>query len=370
MSNPNHSKHLQNHVAILLDASSSMEGRQADVIKTVDGQIKYLARRSQEMDQETRVSIYTFASWDNVNCVIFDRDVLRLPSIGSLYHINGNTALIDATLLAISDLKQMMVKYGDHAFLVYVLTDGEENDSRGSGRMGTPGPSVGVRSYLARSLKATIESLPENWTLAALVPGVNGKQQAIDHGFPRGNVFAWDISSDTGVEEAMMEVKTATDTYMVMRASGQSGTRTLFSTDATAVNAATIQAAGLQPLKPGTYDLIKVTRLKPGQGTLNKDKKQVWELADFLRHNGLKFVLGRNFYLLGKKERIAGDKEIAVRERTTNRVFVGAGVRAMIGLSDKAESVAPDKNPDYDIFVQSKSNNRHLFNGDEILVLK
>ena len=51
-------------------------------------------------------------------------------------------------------------------------------------------------------------------------------------------------------------------------------------------------------------------------------------------------------------------------------VFIGAGVRAMIGLSDKNQSVAADFNKDYAIFVQSKSNNRHLFGGDQIMVLK
>lgn len=366
MANNRYIKMIQNHVVIILDASTSMSGREAEVIKTVDNQIKYLARRSQEMNQETRVTIYVFSDFNNIHCVIFEMDVLRLPSIAELYKVGGNTALIATANLAIDDLRLTMTKYGNHAFLMFVWTDGEENDSHRL--MGYSGFST--RQNLATDLRQKIESLPDNWTVAALVPNQNGKIAAIDCGFPKGNVSVWDVSAADGVEEAMGEIQAATDSYMSMRASGISGTKQLFSTDASRVNKATIQAAKLAPLAPGTYDLVAVTKIKPGEGTLNKDKKPCWEIKAFVEHNGLKFVLGRNFYRMNKQEIVAGDKELAIRERATNRVFVGAGVRAMIGLSDQRQRVAADKNPDYDIFVQSKSNNRYLFQGDELLVIK
>lgn len=364
----NQDYHIKNHVVILLDASTSMEGREADVIKAADNQIKYLARRSEELKQETRVSVYVFASFDSIRCVIFDMDVLRLPSIAGLYKVYGNTALIDATHLAIGDLKQTMVKYGDHAFLVFVFTDGEENDSRGSEQRNT----VWVdRKKLAAELKVKIDSLPDNWTLAALVPDTRGKNHAISYGFPEGNVSVWDVDSLTGVEEAMTELQTATDSYMVARASGQTGTRKLFSTDASAVNAATIKAAGLKPLADDTYVLLPVEQPTEKKGAVqNKDNKWVWEIRTYVLHSGAPWSLGSVYYLLDKKERIGGQKKLAVLEAKTGKVYVGDTVRALIGLPEGDKTVAPDFNPDYKIYVQSTSNNRHLKKGDHLLVLK
>lgn len=342
-----------NHVGFAIDISDSMQGKESQVIAVTDGLIAHLAQMSQKLKQETRVTIYLFNH--QVTCVVYDKDVLRLPSLAGHIRMSGMTALVDATTLAVNDLKLTPVKYGDHGFLIYILTDGQENKSNYSN---------------VSNLPTLLGSLGPEWTLACLVPDAIGKKYAQSFGFPLGNIAIWDVNSETGVEEVGDEIKAATDSYMVMRSSGVSGTRTLFSTDAKAVNAQTIRAAGLKPLDKGSYDLITVTRIKENQGVLNKDKVRVWEIADFLRHNGLPFVLGRNYYLLRKKEHIQGDKELAVVEKATNKVFVGAGVRAMIGLSDKNQSVAADFNKDYAIFVQSKSNNRHLFNGDQIMVLK
>src|SRR6478736_3792709 len=90
------------HIAIVVDASGSMAHLARDVVKVVDSQIAYLAQRSKDLDREVRVSVYTFD--DTVKCVIFDKDVLRMPSIASLYRIGGLTALIEATMKSQEDL--------------------------------------------------------------------------------------------------------------------------------------------------------------------------------------------------------------------------------------------------------------------------
>lgn len=43
-----------NHIALVLDASGSMQYLAQDVVKVADNQIAYLAQRSNELDQETR----------------------------------------------------------------------------------------------------------------------------------------------------------------------------------------------------------------------------------------------------------------------------------------------------------------------------
>ena len=91
-----------NHIGLVLDASSSMDRYTRKLIEVADNQIKYLATRSQEMNQETRISVWTFADHHNIQCVVWDMDVLRLPSIAEFYKPYGNTALVDAMLKSLS----------------------------------------------------------------------------------------------------------------------------------------------------------------------------------------------------------------------------------------------------------------------------
>src|SRR3990172_1219055 len=123
-------QNLITHVALVLDGSGSMRPQQENLITVVDGQIAWLAKRSEELDQDTRVTVYVFD--DTVRCVIFDKDVLRLPSIKELYRLGGMTALRDATIRSQEDLAKTYQEYGDHAFLTFVLTDGAENASKSS----------------------------------------------------------------------------------------------------------------------------------------------------------------------------------------------------------------------------------------------
>lgn len=355
MSEPNTQNQID-HIAYVVDASTSMEERTEETITVIDNQTAFLAEMSKATGRETRVTIYIFSDPHNIKCVVFDKDVLRLPSIREFYKPEGWTALLDATGLAIEDLKMTMQKYGDHAFLLFAFTDGQENQSR---------------RHSAYSFAQLLKGLTDNWTVAALVPDVNGKLMARRFGFPDGNISIWNVNSRTGVEEAGETMKAALSAYSGLRSAGGQGTRTLFSTDPTAVNAATIKAAKLQPLAQDRYLLIPVSAPRERDGAvLNKDKDWVWEIRTFVLHSGAPWSLGSVYYRLAKKERIGGQKKLAVLEKKTGKVFVGDTIRALIGLPDGDMSVAADFNPDYEIYVQSTSNNRHLKKGEQLLVLK
>lgn len=326
-----------NHVVLVLDASSSMQHHAASLIKVADAQIAHLARRSKELNQETRVTVYSFA--DAAKCLIWDMDVLRLPSIATLYQAYGNTALIDATILSLEDLALTPEKYGDHSFLTFVLTDGEENRSRNK----------------ATELKRRLDLLPEHWTMAVLVPNASGVHEAKKFGFPANNIAVWDATTQRGLEEAVERIQAVTDTYMVLRTQGVRGTRSLFSTGADAVNAATVKAAKLTPMKSGTYFLVPVP----------KDAV----IKEFVEATGNPYKIGRTYYKLMKPETIQGNKALAVVERKTAKVYTGDNVRDMVGLSDLTVRVRPDHNPDFDIYVQSTSVNRKLIAGTQVLIL-
>jgi hypothetical protein len=341
MSTPNGTaivKHLVNHVAFILDGSGSMGGLRNELIKMVDAEIAYQAQRSKELGQETRITVYVFG--DETQCIIHDCDVLRLPSIGEHYQIRGMTALIDATLQGLDDLAHIWEGYCDHAFLIYVLTDGMENRSH--------------KSSLA--LVNRLEGLPENWTVAALVPDQRAVFEAKRFGFPGQNVSVWDATSARGVQEAVgVTMRQATEGFMTGRASGIRSSKNLFATGAEAVNDATIRAAGLAPLAQNAYFLIPVPEDAP--------------IREFVQNCGHTYRIGRAFYQLSKTETIQGQKAVAVLKKKTNEVFTGPGARDLIGLGHENRRAKPDFNPEYEIFVQSTSVNRKLITGTRLLLL-
>ena len=327
-----------NHVVLVLDASYSMTPHRKNLVDVADGQVQYLARRSQELDQETRVSIYTFD--DTVKCLVYDKDVLRLPSISTVYNIGGNTALLDATAKSLDDLAQTATLYGDHAFLVWVLTDGQENRSRFT---------------RPADLKGKLAGLPDNWTVGVLVPDQRSVFEAKTFGFPADNIAVWDTKTAAGLVEAGETIRVATDNFMQARATGVRGTRSLFSTGLDAVNKSTVHSS-LTPLKSGDYRIIKndVADLQIRAAV------EAW---------GIPYHVGSGYYQLTKTETIQPTKKVAVLEKSTGKVYAGPEARKLIGLPDHEVRVKPQDNPEYDVFVQSTSVNRKVLCGTKVLVL-
>lgn len=332
------------HISIVLDGSTSMTRHTNALIKAVDDLVAFLATRSTELDQETRVSVYLFNS--TVKCLIYEKDVLRLPSIAKLYKADGWTALIDAAMISQIDLAMQPQKYGDHAFLTYILTDGVENRSK---------------LYTRQDLVKLLAGQADNWTVATLVPDVQGRIRAQDCGFQKGNIAIWDTVSDSGAEEAVSTIRQATNTYMTARATtGLRGTTQLFSTDIRAVNSQTVASLNLTPLAMGSFAIVKVT-----------DLFDRMPIIDFLKANNLRFSLGKNYYqLVGKKrEKVQAHKAVAIVEKKTSKVYVGHEARQILGLPEMEVIVKADANPEYDIYIQSTANNRKVDKWTNLLVL-
>lgn len=365
------SKDLINHVVFLLDASGSMGGREKAVMSVLGQQVDWLVERGDQFDQENRVTIYTFDSGSTgrmrFNCPVFDMDVKRLQDklknnvLGNFYTTLGGTPLIDATKRGITELGQTCQLYGDHAFLFFALTDGGETDNR----LGGP------------ALAQMIRALPNNWTLAALVPDVMNKWEAERYGFPSGNIAIWNTNSATGVAEMGAEVKAAMDTYSTLRSKGQTQTGQLF-----APTTAQVQA-NLKPLDPADYLLLRVIptkgiEIKIPKKTILKSRpeglKHV-EIMEFVEANGHKYVTGKTFYEVIKSEKIDGNKAVIVVDNETGLAYTGPQARGLVGLdqfSRRVKPVAKDAqgNQKYSIFVQSTSVNRLLqINDSRVLVV-
>lgn len=343
---------LINHIVFVIDGSSSMGMHKRSVIKVIEGQIAYLARRSKELGQETRVTVYVFA--DGVECLVYDVDVLRLPEIGTLYEPYGNTALVGATMRALKDLEATSQIHGDHSFLLYVLSDGQENASF---------DEEGYR-YDEQAVSYRVNALPDNWTVAGLVPDQVANWEAQKFGFPKENLSVWDASSATGMDEVGAVVNTATEAYLVGRAQGVRGSKTIFSTGSDTVNKKAVQAT-LQPLAGDKYRLIPVTPEGAVKGTKVRVDKFVKEDC------GMPFRLGTVYYQWNKTEKVQPQKRLAVVDKRTDRVYVGTGdeIRQMIGLPSMSVTQKATPNPDFDVFVQSTAPNRNLLAFTRILVM-
>jgi acetolactate synthase regulatory subunit len=324
-----------NHVVFAIDASGSMESLREQVSKVFDSQIAYLAKRSKEVDQETRVSVYMFN--ERTTNIIYDRDCLRLGSIKDSYRPMGGTALIDATILSIEDLEKTATLYGDHSFLIYVLTDGMENRS-----VNTPD-----------ALKNKLQKLADNWTVAVFVPNALGISESKKFGFPADNIAVWSTTQD-GLDEVGEVMKKATDSYFTARSTGVRGTKNLFNLNPNLSKAAVVN--NLTELDPKTYQGLIV-------------RKDGIDIKSFVESWKIPFRLGSNYFQLTKPEKVQASKNILVKNKMNGKVFYGSEARNLLGLPNHEVKVAPASFQDFDIFVQSTSVNRKLVKDTMLIVL-
>ena len=327
------------HVALVIDQSGSMDYLTKSVVKVVDNQIANFARKSKEWNHEIRVSVYLFGG-GGVKVLVYDRDVLRLPSIKDHYRAGGGTPLLDATAQAIEELRKIPEIHANHSFVCYVWTDGEEN---------------GSRKYSSSSLKNLIVALPDNYTVCAFVPNQSSALNCKQYGFPSGNIAIWD-TSDKGVEETGRRIDAATDALIHNQKTGVKGkVSNLFSLDTAAVNKDVIKAQ-LEPLDPNEYTILQVR--KPAV------------IREFVESWKLPYYIGCAYFELSKPEKISPKKLICLKEKKTGKVYSGAAARQILGLPDYEVKVNAAQHPDYAILVQSSSVNRNLVPGTELLVMK
>lgn len=369
-----------NHIALVLDASYSMEHLARKVVKVTDDLVAFLAKKSKGDNEETRITVYSFS--DEAECHIWDMDVFRLPSMSGLYSIKGSTALADAIHLTLDDFEMVPEKYGKHDFMAYVLTDGEENVSKGKNghRRGFGRIPVTV---LQEEMSKRFASLPGNRSMLALAPDDRAAGHMYGFGFDKGNVALWDATTEAGLEAAVEKIKVAHTSYIATRATtGVRGTRSAFSVGGQ-VDAAAIKAAKLTPLPTGDYAIVPVTPIKdlvqekpdpalkkpPAGKPDTRPLVPYMEIEPFISRAHPPFRVGECYYELVKTETIRGNKQLAILDKKTSKIYLGDGVRQMLGLPEENKTVKPDFNKDYTIYVQSTSLNRHLYLHSSVMVL-
>lgn len=226
---------IQNHVAIVLDNSGSMSHIISDAQTVVENVITHLKNKSITFDQETRISFYVFNS--NTECVIYNMDAMRFKSLSRI-RVTGMTALMDAVGIALDDLQKIPQLYCNHAFMVYVITDGHEN---------------GSRNYNVNQFRQKISNLPDNFTLVGYAPNNMSKDHLISLGFHKGNVDKWDTTQQ-GLVELETSISRTVDTYFTLRSQGKSSSNAIMS-DLSQVKKTQV-TRNLQALSTKQYSIV------------------------------------------------------------------------------------------------------------------
>ena len=328
----------KNHIAFCADKSGSMSHLVDALVKVFNIQIDNLRRQSIAFEQETRISFYTFDG--NVECVISDVDVAR-PMVLDKIRANGSTALLDAVGLAIEDFKMIPQKYGDSAFIVYVLTDGEENVSR---------------KYDANSFKSLLKNLPDNFTVAGFVPDMNGARYLENYGFPKGNVEKWD-TTEKGIEEVGRKFEKTMDNFFVGRTKGVRSCSTIFS-DLTQVTSKNVNKV-LDKVKKSNFNIV-----------INEGVKAV-QIRDLVESKlGGTYNKGGSYYELIKNEFVQPAKHIMIQNKKNGEVYAGDNARTLLQLPNQEVKVVPKDFGEWIVYVQSTSVNRNVIPKQRVLVLK
>jgi len=328
---------LKNHVAIVIDKSTSMSRLMNQVVEIFNNKIDYLRDSSIRHDQETRVSVYTFS--DEVENLIFDVDVTRPMTLKNI-KANGMTALMDGVALAIRDMEEISQKYGDHSFIVYLLTDGMEN-----------------RSNISKSqFKKLLEATNDNLIVAAFAPGIDSIRELEFLGLEKGNIEKWDVNNK-GLEEVGNKFERSMDSYFESRSKGIKISNSLFSD----LNKATVKDVKKVAKEVKKYDIV-----------VNGDVKAV-QIRDLVEDKlNITYKKGSAFYELVKNEHVQESKEIAVQDKKSGKVYKGYEARKILGLPNSGKvkvDVKDFDNKKWIIYIQSGSVNRNVIPKQRVLVV-
>ncbi len=328
-------------VFIVLDQSASMNGPKTETArKMVYEMADVLAREERYTSvaelQRFNVFIIPFGSTVGLIAPQTPSQLLQHwpASIPANLSLGGMTALRDA----IGKALELSAKSPAQAQLISAFTDGIENHSY---------------LYSVARLKTELQrqELLGKLTLTMAGPA-EARKQLSEVGIPEANFRQWD-GSEQGLVETAKATTTALDTYVQQRRTGVTRSSGFYA-DLSQVTPAGVRANTKQVFP---REVRTVTRHMSGRA-----------IADFY---GSKFQQGSHYYQLVKPEYLQEDKDLVVFIKDKGEYRQGSrAVRSLMGLPETGKiRVYPGKLDQYDLFVQSTSNNRKVVEGQQMLTL-
>jgi uncharacterized protein YegL len=203
---------LTNHVAFILDRSGSMERISKQSMNNFNEQLQTLKKESH--DQETLVTLVMFN--DKIDTKFIDKPLDEVNELTD-YPTSGMTALYDSIGMTVNKLEGSVKK--DHAALVVVITDGEENAS--SDYRGEDG---------RKAIKYKIERLEKlgNWTFTFLGANIDVERVGVDGmAFASANTMSF-TSDAQGVKRMSENMGGGITAYYNARRGGETQVKDFF----------------------------------------------------------------------------------------------------------------------------------------------
>lgn len=315
-------------VALVVDSSQSMSNIKSDTIRMFNSLLGNI--RDKDPTAELTVVYFGVGPDSDIDTIVNGVGLSQVRELNvRTYNPSGNTPLYDGVAHALD----LLGTSRDYTYLVYVLTDGEENHS-----------DMSATSFarLIREKQAT-----DIFTVVFMVPRGHKDAFVRTSGVHPGNVQEWETSA-RGLAAITHTNTASVDQYYQARSTGIRGSAAFFTTNLSGLTKRDFNAL---PDVTGDFKLYNV------------DKES--DIKPFIESKGLTFYQGYGYYSLQKREKISAKKEILLMRK--GEKTIKSNGREVLELPDYEVSVNPGNHDAYDIFVQSTSNNRKLPRGSKLL---
>ncbi len=333
---PTMAKGQVNHVAIVVDESGSMAGYEQLVKNMLHDNIVTMREETTRFNQLTYLSVFFFDARGGANLrpVFEHTNVMGLdPNQVFNYQPHGGTPLFEATMDAAASFTKTFPNPGSgEAFLLMVITDGQENQSRAS--------------CDAAALQRTLKTLQatDKWTFTFALPKGQKNWFATFAGVPVGNITEW--AGQAEFVRTSQATSAGTQSYYATRSTGKTRVNNFYEVDLSGVK---------------STDLSKLNNVTSNFKFWTVEKET--DIKSFVEQKTKSgFMLGAAYYQLNKPEKIQSHKELLLAPLNKKEIYRG-DVRGLLGFPSYEVKVKPGNLGNLKLFVQSTSTNRKLVRG-------
>ncbi len=333
---------LQTHVAFCIDESGSVRNIVKPLVDAYNQTVTDIRQAVLDEGQEASMTALAFGDRVLKHRILYVGQQVQTvkPLVYTDLNPTGMTPLFDSVWRAIKKLEELDDGKPETSFVVSVITDGHENQSI------DPGVPTTVKE-IAKKIDT------DRWTFTFLVPNGNEDSFSIKFNIPRGNVQGWDTKTARGTKEAGIVTSTAYKGYFKARSAGKTSSKSFYSSTANLT------------VREARSSLSEIT----GQVEFIVPHMDC-QIRDAIISHGKEWIKGAAFYALIKTEKkVQNYKMVALRVKTSGKVYSGQEAREMLGIGGATGTVrlVPGDHGKFDVFIQSTSVNRKIPAGSEIL---
>lgn len=322
-------------VCFVLDDSASIEHAHItkDVHTAFNRYLKDVSDEAIASGDDVTITLYLFG--ETIMRELSDVPAKHIRELARYSPDQGRTKLFEATANAIRFMEDLE-RQGDAAVLIYVVTDGQNNDLK----------------YSASRLKDDIARVQRkgNYTLAFMLPPGAKRSFCREFGIPEGNVTEWE-QSKRGAQQASDVQSAGLKKYFTARRAGQMSTDKFYA-DLSHVSSADVRGA-----------LEDISSKCQVRAVFKRER-----IDTFCEREFGGYLKGAGFYQLVKSEKaVQSYKGVLIMERGKSAIYAGDAARQMLGLPDHNVKLVPGDHANFEIFVQSTSMNRNLDQGSKFI---